>query len=197
MRIISPGILLCSLFFSLIMLHPLPVAAEGDSGLNHPSRFGAGLTIGHSYDPRPPFDFYELTGFLQYDYDQLWPHHAPDPLFFKVEGSVGLASFHGDEKLLTSVNILAQYYLPKAGTEHFQPYVEAGIGVIYTDFQVDGQGLRINFNPQAGIGCDLLASAGNIWFTNLRIHHLSNGELHKENRGINSVLIQIGKYFTY
>ena len=95
--------------------------------------------------------------------------------------------------MITSANILAQYYLG-GGSGRFRPYVEAGIGLIYTDFQVEGQGLRFNFNPQAGLGCDLRTGGGVVWFTNLRLHHLSNGGLYDDNRGINSVLVQVGRY---
>lgn len=161
----------------------------------HPIRHGTGLTVGHSYDPAPTFDFYQLTWVRQYDYDQVWPHRAPEPLFFKVEGNLGLASYRGDARMMTSVNMLAQYYLTGFNTEQFRPYMEAGVGLIFTDFQVEGQGLRLNFNPQAGIGCDLRTSKGTVWFAGFRIHHLSNSELHNDNRGINSVLLQMGRYF--
>jgi hypothetical protein len=173
----------------------LPQTAQGGfSDLAHPERLGVGVTSGHSYDPNPTFGFAQITGVLQYDYDRIWPHRAPEPLYFKLEGSLGLASYQGNERLLTSVNMLAQYYLGRVPAR-FRPYVEAGIGLIYSDFQVEGQGLRLNFNPQAGLGCDYQSPAGIIYFSNFRLHHLSNGDLHHENRGVNSLLVQIGRYF--
>ena len=155
---------------------------------------GAGVTLGHSYDPDPTFGFVQINGLLQYDYDKLWPHRTPEPLYFKMEASLGAADFKSETRLMSSVNILAQYYLADV-TARLRPYGEAGIGLIYTDFQVDDQGLRLNFNPQAGIGCDLRSHSGVVWYANFRIHHLSNGGLHHANRGINSVLIQFGRYF--
>lgn len=190
---ILPVVFLLS-WLLLLGLWPMGVMA-GEGGLRNPIRLGVGLTAGHSYDPVPTFDFYQLTWVLQYDYDQVWPHQAPEPLFFKVEGSLGLADYLGDTRMMISVNMLAQYYLAGLNTGPLRPYLEAGIGLIFTDFQVDGQGLRLNFNPLAGIGCDLKTDTGTIWFSGFRIHHLSNGELHHDNRGINSVLLQIGRYF--
>lgn len=176
----------------LLLLLPNP-ARGGFAELVHPDRTGAGLAWGHSYDPAPTFGFGQLIGVLQYDYDRVWPHRAPEPLFFKLEASLGLAAYQSRERLLASANVLAQYYLtPK--TDRLRPYLEAGIGLIYSDFQVEGQGWRLNFNPQAGLGCDYQGQAGDIYFTNLRLHHLSNGGLHHDNRGVNAFLLQIGRY---
>jgi len=55
--------------------------------------------------------------------------------------------------------------------------------------------LRINFNPQVGIGADYQFSDGATWYSNIRAHHLSNGGLNEDNRGINSVIFSIGRYF--
>jgi hypothetical protein len=188
----DPGRLTAKIMLLLILL-PGPALA-GEGGFNSPDRVGAGLTFGHSYDSPPTFGFFQINGLLQYDYDDIWPHPAPEPLFFKVEGSLGLADYVGGIRLFSSANILAQYYLADAAAR-WRPYVEAGIGLIFSDFQVRGQGLRANFNPQAGLGCDFKSDSGPVWYGNFRIHHLSNGDLHRDNKGIDSVLIQIGRYF--
>ncbi|MFN2367175.1 MAG: acyloxyacyl hydrolase [Desulfurivibrionaceae bacterium] len=177
----------------LTILLPGPAPAD-DGGFSSPDRLGAGLTFGHSYDSSRTFGFFQVNGLLQYDYDDIWPHPAPDPLFFKVEGSLGVADYEGEIRLFSSANILAQYYLAEASAR-WRPYVEAGIGLIYSDFQAEGQGLRVNFNPQAGVGYDFMSGTTTIWYGNIRLHHLSNGNLHDDNRGTNSVLIQIGRYF--
>jgi hypothetical protein len=178
---------------SLLLLALLAASPAGAEGLASPARLGLGLTFGHSYDPSPTFGFIQLTGVLQYDYDHVWPHPAPDPLFFKLESSLGMVSYRGQERLLGSVNMLAQYYLLPS-TAHFRPYLEAGIGLIYSDFRVENQGLRLNFNPQAGLGADLRSSTGTLYFATFRGQHLSNGDLYHDNRGVNSVLLQIGRY---
>jgi len=181
-----------AIIMALVNLLPGPALADG--GFSSPDRLGAGLTFGHSYDSPPTFGFFQINGLLQYDYDDIWPHPAPELLFFKVEGSLGVADYEEGIRLFSSANILAQYYLAEASVR-WRPYVEAGIGLIYSDFQVEDQGLRLNFNPQAGVGCDFMSGGGIIWYGNFRIHHLSNGNLHDDNRGIDSVLIQIGRYF--
>ena len=126
-----------------------------------------------------------------FDYEALWPHKAPEELGIRFEGSAGVATgteFSG-ARLITSGNFLAvwEFCMPKGA--RVVPYVEAGVGVIYTDFQREGQGSRINFNPVAGVGLRWGST-----FIVLRAHHLSNGGLHEDNRGINSIVLGFGMY---
>ena len=166
----------------------------GAFSLKDPEQTGGAIVVGSSYDPHPNFNFVQLSLMALYDYEQIMPHRAPDPLRFKVEGNLGLADDSG-KRLLTSINILALYYLRTLEKGCLRPYVEAGVGIVYSDFQVDGQGLRINFNPQAGIGTEWQASEGQCWYGALRAYHISNGSLHRDNRGINALTLQLGLYF--
>ncbi len=90
---------------------------------------------------------------------------------------------------------MVQYYLDSLASGPWRPYVEAGMGLIYTDFQVKGQGLRINFNPQMGIGADYSCKNGNDWFAGLRLHHISNAWLDDNNQALDSVTLTLGRYF--
>lgn len=174
--------------FLLAILLPGALAAAEDTV---PTRIGAGVVLGYSYDPDP-------QGFVQghlcalFDYDAVWPHRAPAPLRFKLEASAGVAD-RDEPRALVSANMLALYYLDGLAAPRFRPYVEAGIGVAYADFQVEGQGARFAFNPQAGVGAEW--GEGRSWFTAVRAHHLSNGGLHEDNRGSNAVLLLVGRYF--
>jgi hypothetical protein len=167
-----------------------PVAARANEV---PDRYGLGITLGHAYDPEA-IDFVQLAGFALYDYDRVWSHPAPEPLRFKVEASAGVTT-HPRTRAMVSANMLACYYLERLATARLKPYAEAGIGLIYTDLRVSGQGWRFNFNPQAGFGAEITAGDGPPWFVAVRLHHLSNGRLFHENRGVNSVVLQIGRFF--
>lgn len=166
----------------------------GAFSLKSPEQTGGAIILGSSYDPQPNFGFVQLSLMALYDYEQIMPHRAPEPLRFKLEGSLGLAG-ESDRRLLTSVNMFALYYLRNLEDGHLRPYVEAGVGVVYSDFQVDGQGLRFNFNPQAGIGTEWQMLGGRRGYGALRAYHISNGNLHRDNRGINAVTFQLGFYF--
>lgn len=158
------------------------------------TRYGGGLTVGNSYDPSSDLTWIQGTFVALYDYDSVWPHRAPEPLRFKVEAQAG-ASVRDDIRTIASINMYAHYYLNRLTAGAWRPYVDAGIGLIYTDFQVEGQGLRINFNPQFGIGTEYTVSSGTIWFAGFRAHHISNGGLDDDNRGINSLALTLGRYF--
>ena len=157
-------------------------------------RYGLGIILGKSYDPTGDIDFYMLSGSVLFDYERIWRHRAPEPLRFKVEYNVGAAR---DKKmrLMTSLNMFALYYLDFFNGDIVKPYVEGGIGIIYTDFQVRGQGLKINFNPQMGIGAEFNRSSKGAYFLSLRLHHISNGGIDDDNRGVNSALLLLGRFF--
>jgi lipid A 3-O-deacylase len=158
-------------------------------------RYTLAMVIGNSYDPVDDIDFYMLSGCALFDYDKVWPHMAPEPLRFKVEYNIGIASPSGNTRLMTSANMFALYYLDLFENEDLMPYAEGGIGIIYTDFKVKGQGLRVNFNPQMGLGVEFKSESRDTYFLAFRLHHLSNGRLYHENRGINSALLMLGRFF--
>lgn len=90
---------------------------------------------------------------------------------------------------------LTYIYLDKLETDRIKPYLEAGIGIIYTDYRVQGQDYRINFNPQAGVGIEFKREGKKNRFISLRGHHISNGGIGKSNRGQNTILFSFGQYF--
>jgi len=158
------------------------------------NRYALAMILGNTYDPSNNIDFYMLSGSVLYDYEKIWHHRAPDPLRFKVEYNIGIAR-EARTRLMTSLNIFALYYLNFFTDDEVRPYVEGGIGIIYTDFQVKGQGLKINFNPQIGIGAEFKTESTNIYFLSFRLHHISNGGIDKDNVGVNSVLLMFGRFF--
>ncbi len=183
------------ILFLLMGLCASPIYANDSPAPVHaPDRYGMGLAIGNTYDPKNDITFVQASWFALFDYEKVWRHKAPEALRFKVEGNVGTTT-RPDKRLIVSANIFSLYYLNSLASKDFKPYVEGGIGIIYTDFKVDGQGLRFNFNPQLGIGAEIAASSKNPFLLSLRLHHVSNGGLDKDNRGINAVTINLGRFF--
>jgi len=162
--------------------------------LQSPEKTGVALVLGSSYDPQPSFGLAQLNLMALYDYEQIMPHRAPDSLRFKLEVNLGVVD-DSRYRALLSGNFLALYYLHGLETANLSPYIEAGAGLAYSDFQVDGQGLRVNFNPQAGIGVKWKSPAGIAWYSALRASHLSNSEFHRDNRGVNAVTWMLGILF--
>jgi lipid A 3-O-deacylase len=160
-----------------------------------PTRYGLAGIIGNTFDPVSDIAFLQISGFIMWDYDRVWRHWAPDPLRWKLEGTAG-ATTSPNNSAMISVGMMALYYLEPLSTSRLLPYVEGGIGMIYTDFQVEGQGSRFNFNPQVGIGMEFKrGDSKEPFFATIRLSHISNAGLSSENRGVNSFLLMIGRFF--
>ena len=184
-------VLAAAVFFSA----PLLSCALAEDGIV-PARNGMSLNTGYVYDPSEDIRFVQVSAFRLFDYEAVWKHRAPENLRFKVEAAVGSAFLHHDDARSTaSAGILALLYLKRLETDAFIPYIEAGIGAIYTDFQVAGQDYRFNFNPQAGVGLEFKRKQSASRFLAIRAHHVSNGGIGSSNRGLNSVLLMAGQFF--
>ncbi|MFO7752586.1 MAG: acyloxyacyl hydrolase [Desulfobacteraceae bacterium] len=166
---------------------------EGEGG-NEPPGYAAALMQGMSYTPDSGVRFTMASLSALFDYDDVFPHKAPDRLKFRVELSAGAAT-EPSAKFMGSVNIFAVNYLDDFSSSGVRVFCEGGIGLIYQDFRVKGQGLRYNFNPQLGIGAEFASETGKDFFSILRLHHVSNADLHEDNTGINSVVLVFGRYF--
>lgn len=163
-------------------------------GDRSPDRYGMSVELGNIYDPGNDISFALLTVFGLFDYGKAWRQDRPKELCFKVEGALG-STFRPDIRTVASIGMTALYYVDRFATTKLRPYVEGGIGVIYTDYRVEGQGLRFNFNPQLGIGAELPQKDGPASFVALRLHHLSNSDFYRDNRGANSIILQVGRFF--
>ncbi len=184
------------LITALIVFYcPVTLSAQ-DNEEYAPTETGISLNSGYTYDPSDGAWFLQISLFKLYDYDRVWRHKAPDNLRFKVEGSVGGAFLDDkDVKFIANIGALALIYLDRFETDRIKPYLEAGIGVIYTDYRVKGQDYRFNFNPQAGVGIEFKRKGNQNRFISLRMHHISNGGIGSSNRGQNSVVFALGQYF--
>jgi hypothetical protein len=168
--------------------------AEDDDAEHAPDRYGLQVIFGHTYDPDVDIEFVLLSGFALFDYDKIWPHAAPEPLRFKVELSAGTTQERSKE-FMASAGIFALYYLDRLAVHRLRPYIEGGINGIYTQWRVDGQGSNFNFNPQAGIGTEISLGSGPPFLAAVRLHHISNAGLDDDNRGVNSVVLVLGRFF--
>ena len=187
--------LLPSLAVLLVLLGPSRLACAGDDQVDKiPTRGGMAAVLGDTFDPDEGIYFVQLSGFIMWDYDKVWHHWAPEALRFKAEVTAGLTT-SPRTRAMVSVGMMAPYYLDFISNHRLNPYIEGGIGVIYTDFKVEGQGSRFNFYPQAGIGTEIQVDSGPPFFGAVRISHVSNAGLHDDNRGMNSVILMIGRFF--
>ena len=180
------------LFLGLCSCFSLPTfAAESTEYL--PTKYGVALLAGSSYDPAH-IGMVLIQGHMIADYKRFFPHRSPAGLRLKIEANLGLTT-DSRQRTMFSLNMLALKYFENWQVAAAVPYFEAGIGAIYTDFKVKEQGSRINFNPQLGIGFKYPLPEDTAVTLGLRLHHVSNGGLLKDNRGVNSALLMVGYQF--
>ncbi len=189
-----PHLWLLFLCFLCLMVFAKAISAEDDNKDEVPDRYGAAAIIGYNYDPSENIVFGLLSGFALYDYDKIWPHAAPDALRFKVELSAG-TTLKNEKGAILSAGFLALYYLDSLAGRGLRPYIEGGVGGIFTQWRVEGQGSRVNFNPQIGVGTEFSLGPGPPFLAALRLHHISNAGLADDNRGVNSVVFVLGRFF--
>ena len=114
-------ILMAALLCAPAAFRPGDVRADdGAAAKSVATRYGMTVTGGNSYTPENDISFVLLSGFALFDYGRLWGLRAPDALRFKVEGSLG-ATTRPDQKLMTSTNIFALYYLNGLASGTFRP----------------------------------------------------------------------------
>jgi lipid A 3-O-deacylase len=160
-----------------------------------PDQYGMSVEYGYTYDPHEDISFVLARVFAIYDYGTIWHTERTEAVRFKVEAAAG-STLTPAADLILSANMLALCYPFQLHGPVLRPYVEGGIGVIYTQYRVDGQGLHLNFNPLLGVGCEMPQKDGKNPFVAIRAHHISNGGIYyNKNRGANSVELQIGRYF--
>jgi len=69
-------------------------------------------------------------------------------------------------------------------TARIAPYIEGGVGMIYTTQHTHEQGTQYNFISQAGIGIQFFLNKHVALTGGYRFRHLSNADLDKQNQGI-------------
>lgn len=195
----SSGTLLTVIIFTILLLYPKASPAQYGWLDPGPSRIGFAGSWGRTFDPVSDIDIFQLTGMAIWDYDPIWRSWGPKFLKFKLEASAGAADTLGTRAVF-SVAMSGLYYPDFLSANRLRTYLEGGLGVIYTDFQVkdpdppyDRQGLRFNFNPIIGIGVEFKQRPGASYFASFRLSHLSNVGLKSDNRGVNSIVFLVGR----
>lgn len=162
--------------------------------LGEPERKALTVELASSYTPN--LDISSVLGSVAaiYDHGYLWDRVRSGNTALKLEAVAG-SMFRPYIRTVASVNMMSLYYPQFLLQKGSRTYLEAGIGAIFTDYRVEKQPYRFNFNPQLGIGTELHAQDGGNYFFAVRLHHISNGSTNKDNQGINSLVLQLGRFF--
>ncbi len=115
---------------------------------------------------------------------------GPGTLEFVVEGFLGSARQDSEDRYAIGITPLIVYNFIDFG--RMVPFLEAGIGVLYTDLDPEDFGSHFNFTPQAGIGLGYEIAHQTFLKFSYRIHHISNAFLDQDNASIDSNLFFVG-----
>ncbi|MBU2552394.1 MAG: acyloxyacyl hydrolase [Proteobacteria bacterium] len=166
--------------------------AEPEKSPRH--RAGAFITGGASYDGSSDYDFYSINPF--------WGVFLSDPgpgrvwsTEFALEGFYNryVDDFSSNYELGFSPTFRFHYGFE----ESWSPYLEASVGILYTDLDTPEQGTEVNYDVHVGGGLnfrirqDLYLTAG------YRLRHISNAGMSDRNKGIdyNQLIFGLSYYY--
>ena len=99
---------------------------------------------------------------------------------------------HGSMELGAGLPVVTYYFA--TGTR-FAPYVEAGLGMLYTDLRGYTLGGHFSFMEEAGLGGVYFLDKNLVFSASWRYRHISNAYLYEHNAGLDSWMILAG--FSY
>lgn len=99
---------------------------------------------------------------------------------------------HGSVELGLGLPELTYYF--DTGTR-FAPYIEAGLGLLYTDLRGYHLGGHFSFTENAGLGAVYFLNDNLVFNASWRYRHISNAGLYSDNAGLDSGVILAG--FSY
>lgn len=146
-----------------------------------------------------PFALASRTPVLDYAQTNLrigWilnsPKQSESILRGNVEAIVGLSNsiiYKGFGNYIVGITGLIRYNFVQPHSQLI-PYLQGGVGVVYTDAYKDytqnAIGQSIEFTPQASLGLHYLIDKKWSIDAETMFHHISNAGLSERNRGINS-----------
>ncbi|MFH1625405.1 MAG: acyloxyacyl hydrolase [Pseudomonadota bacterium] len=164
-----------------------------EGGSLNPAAFGIMMGYGFNFHPGTKVDYLLVIPSLSFDVTgYLAEKQSESGFHLVVEAPFGVTTRPQGRPAL-GLTPLLRYTPPSSGK--LSPYFEAGIGLFYTDIEVEGLEWDVNFSPQVGCGITYPISRGTSLNLAVRYHHLSNAYLASENVSIDSVFFMIGTTF--
>jgi hypothetical protein len=109
-----------------------------------------------------------------------------------VEGAA-LFEYHPEHGFAGGATLMLRYNFLQS--ERVVPFIEAGAGLVGTDFDLRGQSDGFNFSLQGGLGFHAFLMPRLALTAEARLHHISNAGLRVPNDGINDCLFLVGASF--
>jgi opacity protein-like surface antigen len=178
---------------------PSWASAEGASlFLFGPQQAGIALGYGHGIDfaGSDRLESHEVREFIVRPHWQIGLTRRPEEpawyggaLALRVEATI-LANFRPRKGVAAGLGLFLRYDFLR--WEPFAPYLQAGAGVIDLEFDLADQADGLAFTPEAGAGlCYRVGPRASV-DAGMRFHHVSNGNSHLPNGGIDTLQFMLG-----
>ena len=105
-------------------------------------------------------------------------------LSFGVEPMVGIVLADDTD---FEASVLPLVHIQPTGLRTWYPFLEGGIGVLYTSVDGFGLGSDFHFRDEVGVGMRYRAASGRAWSLSYRYRHISHADIFgDENDGLNT-----------
>jgi lipid A 3-O-deacylase len=145
-----------------------------------------GLSAGFSsnFHPDTRVQMWFLSPDLSHKFSERWQG--------RLEGFLGMTQIP-EQRVALGLTPVVAYDLKAISCPHW--FLEAGVGLFYTDVSVPGVGSHWVFSPQLGIARSFEIDSRRAIQMRLRYHHLSNAYLNPNNTSIDSIMFMVGMNF--
>jgi hypothetical protein len=161
-----------------------------------PDELGVTLSTTHLLRDEKNLEFSQIGFWTLYDHDPITGAEAPNFLSYIFEVNAGV--FHTSKTHWISNFCFMTRYSPLKHLNkkpRIEPFLEAGIGLVYRTLKPLDQGFHLNFNPNLGIGVRWHQSHQKAIDLRLRMMHFSNAELDDLNNGSDGFQLALGFQF--
>ena len=183
-----------AVIMTLVFLTPsgYGLAGEGLQNQGRRHRVGGFVTSGSSYDGAFDYDFFSLNPF--------WGVFLTDPARrgsweFALEGFYN--KYTGDYSSNYELGLSPTIRWHYGFEDSWSPYLEASIGVMYTDLDIPETGTDINYDVHVGGGLNFRLKPDLYLSASYRLRHLSNGGMSERNKGVDYNQFVFGLSYYY
>jgi opacity protein-like surface antigen len=186
---------------ALLAAAALPARAGAEDApffLLGPQQVGFALGYGHGIDGAGSgvLEGHEVRELIVRPHWQIELTRPPDEpgwlggtLAFRLEATI-LANFEPRNGVGAGVGVLLRYNFLR--WQPFEPYLQAGAGVMDLAFGLADQADGLAFTPEGGVGFCYLISPNVSMDAGVRFHHISNANTQLPNGGIDSIQFMLG-----
>lgn len=190
-----------SFLLMLSLLGPVSAHAEEEAALPKWGLREWGINVAGGVNPSNDIQYYALqpyVGFPLWESADRWLAERNVTGRWIIEPWVALVDDQKGPYKTTSFEIGVSPLFARATflADHtFRPFIDGGLGILYTDLRGQDLSTRIQFSSQIGVGLEYELNPSLSLSLTARLRHISNAGLGSSNPGINTIYGMLGVTF--